>query len=112
MRYLFLTYSDERALEAMPQTERDMFASACQANDEALRQGGRLLYAQGIQSSCTTVRVERDELCVGDGPLIATSEQLVGIFTVEARDLNEAIQVAARMPQARGGPIEVRPVAE
>jgi hypothetical protein len=112
MRYVLLAYRDERLLEAMSAGERDALMSASLANEEALRQNGHLLSAAGLQPSAAaaTVRVQSGSLGVAEGPWAETSEQLTGIFVISARDLNEAIQVAAGMPQARAGPIEVRPL--
>jgi hypothetical protein len=111
MRYLFLAYVNEQRLESMPDSDRNALANACRANDEALRQSGHLLAVAGLQGSraATTVRIHNGKLSVTDGPFAVMQEQLIGIFTINARDLNEAIQVAATMPQARIGPIEVRP---
>jgi hypothetical protein len=113
MQYVLLAYGDEQQLEAMPSGERAALVDACRANDAALRRSGHLLAVESLQNSCaaTTVRFQQGRLTITVGPLAATKEQLIGIFTITARDLNEAIQVAATMPQARGGPIEVRPVA-
>ena len=112
MKYLFLAYGDEKRLEAMSTSERDAFENACRANDELLRQSGHLLAVEGLQSSrtATTVRVRNGKVSVTDGPFVETNEQLIGLFFINARDLNEAIHVASKMPQARGGPIEVRPM--
>jgi hypothetical protein len=112
MKYLFLAYGDEKRLEAMSTSERDAFENACRANDEMLQQSGHLLIVEGLQSSrtATTVRVRNGKVSVTDGPFVSTNEQLIGIFSINARDLNEAIHVASTMPQARGGPIEVRPM--
>jgi len=112
MKYVFLAYGDERQLDALSSSEREALGNACLANDEVLRKSGHLLAVEGLQSSrtATTVRVQHGTLSVTDGPFAETKEQLIGIFTIDARDLNEAIQVAAKMPQARGGPIEVRPI--
>jgi hypothetical protein len=114
MRYLLLAYGDEQALSALPAGERRALLNACLANDDALRRSGHLLAAEGLEGSAaaTTVRVHNGRLSVSDGPFASTREQIVGLFFINARDLNEAIQVAATMPQARGGPIEVRPVLE
>ena len=113
MQYVLLAYEDEQQA-ALSSSEREAFRNACQANDEALRISGHLLAAEALQNSCTatTVRLQHGQLSVTVGALAATREQLIGIFTITARDLNEAIQVAASMPQARGGPIEVRPILE
>jgi hypothetical protein len=112
MKYVLLAYADERQLDSMPSDQRGAFGDECLANDQALRQSGHLLSVNGLQSSraASTVRIHDGRLSVSDGPCAETAEQLMGIFTIDARDLNEAIQVAARMPQARAGPIEVRPI--
>lgn len=113
MKYVLLAYADKRIWEALPPGERAALAAACRDNDDALRQSGRLLAAEDLQSGgAATVRVDHEGISVADGPFPTAREQLVGIFFISARDLNDAIQVAARMPQARGGPIEVRPVCE
>ena len=114
MKYLLLAYGDERLLETMSASERQALGSECMANDELLRKSGHLLAVQGLQSSrsATTVRAQYGKAVVTDGPYVETKEQILGIFTIEARDLNEAIQVASNMPQVRAGPIEVRPAIE
>jgi hypothetical protein len=112
MKYLFLAYGDEQRYSAMSTSERDAFENACLANDEVLRESGHLLTAAGLHrsSTATTVRVWNGSVSLADGPFTETKEQLIGLFFINARDLNEAIQVAAKMPQARGGAIEVRPM--
>ena len=114
MKYVFLAYGDEKRLEAMSTGERDAFENACLANDEMLRKSGHLLAMEGLQSSrtATTVRVRNGKVSVTDGPFVEANEQLIGLFFINARDLNEAIHVASKMPQVRGGPIEVRPMME
>ena len=112
MKYLLLAYEDVQQSGAMTTNERAALGEACLANDEALRKSGHLLAAERLQSSstATTVRVQNGKLSLADGPLAETKEPLIGLFLINARDLNEAIQVASKMPQARSGPIEVRPV--
>ena len=114
MQYLLLAYGDEQQLDMLSTSQRDALASACQDNDEMLRRSGHLLAAQSLHSShsAATVRMLNGKLSVDEGPAAAINEQLIGLFFISARDLNEAIQVAATMPQARGGPIEVRPLVE
>lgn len=114
MRYLFLAYQDETQLAGLSASERNTFENACRASDELLRQSGYLHAMEHLQSSrtATTVRVLNGPVSVADGPLSETNEQLTGLFFVNARDLNEAIQVASKMPQAGRGPIEVRPILE
>lgn len=112
MKYVFLTYSDDALLDALPPAERGALCDACAANDAALRASGHLLAAEALQSGAmaTTVRVQGGNVELDAGPHAQSREQLAGLFFIEARDLNAAIQIAAQMPQARGGPIEVRPV--
>jgi len=110
MKYVLLAYGDEKRLAAMSQSERDTFEDACRANVEMLRQRGRLLAEGSLQSGHTaaTVRVWNGQVSVTAGPFTEANDQLMGLFFIDARDLNAAIQVAAQMPQASGGPIEVR----
>jgi hypothetical protein len=114
MKYLFLAYRDEKRWDAMSTSERDALENACLANDEVLRKSGHLLAVEVLQSSrtATTVRDHNGKVALTDGPFAETNEQLIGLFFINARDLNEAIQVASKMPQARRGPIEVRPAME
>ena len=81
---------------------------------EALRKSGHLIVTQALQSARTgaTVQVRSGKLSVTNGPFAETKEQLGGFFLIDARDLNEAIQVASRWPSARLGSIEVRPIEE
>ncbi len=114
MRYLCLIYDEESQRESMPQSDllamrRDYFA----LNDE-LNGAGKLLAAHGLQptSTATTVRVREGKVSTTDGPFAETREQLGGFYLLDARDLNEAIQTAARIPGARLGCVEVRPIRE
>ena len=79
-----------------------------------LRRSGVLLAAEALQpvETATTVRVRNGKLSVSDGPFAETKEQLAGFYLIEARDLNDAIQVASKIPPAREGSVEVRPVRE
>ncbi len=112
MKYLLLAYKDACWWDALPASERAAFEDARLTNDEMLRQGGHLLAAATLHSNSaiTTVRVQNGEVCVGSDSRLETTELLSSLFFIHARDLNEAIQVAAKMPQARSGPIEVRPI--
>jgi hypothetical protein len=112
MKYLFLAYADERHWSTLPVSERAAIETACRVNDQALRESGYLLAAPGLygSSTATTVRFQNGRVSLTDGPFAETREQLIGLFFINARDLNEAILVASKMPQARRGPIEVRPV--
>lgn len=114
MKYVFLAYGDEKQGEAMSTRERDALENACQANEQDLRQSGHLFAIESLQSSSTaiTVRIVNGLVSLTDGPFAEMKGQLIRLFFINARDLNEAIQVASKMPQARRGPIEVRPVME
>lgn len=105
MKYLLLVYADERTLEGIPDAE-------CVAFDEDLREGGRCVASEALEPVATaaTVRVRNGRTTVVDGPFAETKEQLAGFYMVEARDLNEALQIASRIPPARVGSVEVRPV--
>jgi hypothetical protein len=107
MKYLCLVYLEDAKLHAVPDRE-------CAAFGAGLRERGSLLAAQALQpiETATTVRIRNGKLSVTDGPFAETKEQLAGFYLIDARDLNEAIQIAAKIPPAREGSIEVRPIRE
>ena len=107
MKYLCLVYLEESNLHAVPDSE-------CKKCGEALRQSGHHIAAEALQPvhTATTVRVRNGKLGVTDGPFAETKEQLAGFYLIDAADLNEAIQLASRIPPARIGSVEVRPVRE
>lgn len=109
MKYLCLVYSDENTLHSHPESPRD---PECLAYAQAVQDSGRMLAAEALESvqTATTVRVRGGQTSVTDGPFAETKEQLAGFYLVEARDLNDAVQVAAGIPAARVGSVEVRPV--
>ena len=105
MKYLCLVYGEEQALAATPDRH-------CLDVDAELRASGHCVASEALQpaSTATTVRVRNGKVAVTDGPFAETKEYLAGFYLVEARDLNEAIQLAARIPPATVGAIEVRPI--
>jgi len=107
MKYVCLVYMDENRLPDVPDRE-------CKAFGDTLRESGRWLAGQALQSidTATTVRVRNGKTSVTDGPFAATKEQLAGFYMMDATALNEAIQIASRIPPARVGSIEVRPARE
>ena len=107
MKYLCLVYLEHEKLHAVPDTE-------CKACGDGLRGSGVLVAAEALQpvETAATVRLRNGKVSVTDGPFAETKEQLAGFYLVDAADLNEAIQIAARIPPARVGSIEVRPVRE
>ena len=114
MKYVCLVYLVEKEMRAMSKGEADACTDESVAYDETLRKAGHLIVAQALQpvETATTVRVRSGMLSTTDGPFAETTEQLGGFILIEARDLNDAIQVAAKIPLARRGSIEVRPIKE
>ena len=114
MKYLCLAYEEEQKLNAMTRPEWDSLRNETLRYVDELRRTGRMLAAESLQSIRTamTVRVRNGNLSVTDGPFAETKESLGGFFLIDARDLNDALQVASRWPSARFGSIEVRPIEE
>jgi len=114
MKYVCLVYLVERDMSAMTRKEADACVEESLAYDDDLRKAGHFLVAHALQpvEAATTIRVRSGKLFTTDGPFAETKEQLGGFILIEARDLNEAIQVAAKIPMARHGSIEVRPIRE
>lgn len=112
MKYLCLIYDDEKQLAAMPKPEADKFMGEYFTFSDDIRKSGHHIAGEALQpvSSATTVRLRNGKLSTTDGPFAETKEQLGGFYLIEARDLNDAIQVASRIPSARTGSIEVRPI--
>jgi hypothetical protein len=111
MKYLLLIYTDENA---WTQEEREhCYAESTELTHE-LKARGQYLGCNPLQpvGTATSVRVREGKRLVTDGPFAETREQLGGYFLVEAKDLNEAIAIAARIPGARKGTVEVRPIVE
>ncbi len=107
MKYLCLVYMEDKTLDAVPDSE-------CMAYGESLRKSGRYIAAEALQrvDTATTVRVRDGRVSLTDGPFAETKEQLAGFYLIDAKDLDEAVEAAAKIPPARVGSIEVRPVRE
>jgi len=107
MKYVCLVYLEDAKLHAVPDRE-------CLDCGEAFRQSGVMVAAEALQpvTTAATVRVRSGRIAVTDGPFAETKEQLAGFYLLEAANLEEAIQMAAKIPPAREGSIEVRPVRE
>ncbi|MGH7492561.1 MAG: YciI family protein [bacterium] len=114
MKFLCLAYEEEKKLNALSMSEWNALRDETLAYVDELRKTGRIVSAEALQSVRTgaTVRVRDDRVAVTDGPFAETKEQLGGFFLINARDLNEAVEVASRWPSARFGSIEVRPIEE
>ena len=114
MRYLCLIYDSEAQLEAMPKDAAEAFMGEYFAFSDEIRGSGHFVAGEALQpvATATTVRVRNGKLSATDGPFAETREQLGGFYLIEARDLNEAIGVASRIPSARIGSIEIRPIVD
>jgi hypothetical protein len=114
MKYLLMCCAEEKQLAAMSKCECDALMEETSAYCEALQKSGYLIVAEALEpvQMAMTVRVRNGKLYTTDGPFAETKEQFGGFFLINARDLNEAIQVASRFPSARLGSMEVRPVME
>lgn len=114
MKYLCLIYDDEKKMADMPRDEGEAFMGEYFAFTEGIRASGHYVAGEALQpvSSATTVRIRNGGVSTTDGPFAETREQLGGFYLIEARDLNDAIQIAGRIPSARIGSIEVRPVVD
>lgn len=114
MKYVALVYYQESIINSMSEKEWHDLNQECIAGVERLTDQGKYVTGQPLQpiETATTVRVRDDEVLISDGPFAETKEQLAGFYLLEANDLNEALQLASRIPPARFGSIEVRPVRE
>jgi hypothetical protein len=111
MRYLCLIYLNEQELAAMPEPQMSALNSRhLQFNDDLLA-GGQFVEAEALEagSATTCVRVRHGKAAITDGPYAETKEQVAGFYLIEARDLDEALQVSTRIPSAPLGTIELRP---
>jgi hypothetical protein len=114
MRFLCLVYQEEAKLAALSQCELDSVVGACIGWAEELENSGHHIMSAGLQSvrSAATVRIRDGLLSTTDGPFAETKEYLGGFTLIQAKDLDEALQIAAKFPAAHLGSMEVRPVLE
>ena len=105
MKYLCLVYLDEKRLGELPDED-------CVEFDQSIRASGHCIASEALESvqTATTVRMRDGKIAVTDGPFAETKEQLAGFYMIDAADLDEAIRIASRIPPARVGSIEVRPI--
>ena len=114
MRFLCLVYQEEEKLAALSQRQMDSLVGACIGWVGELEKGGHHILSAGLQSvrTAATVRVRNGKLVTTDGPFAETKEFLGGFTLINAKDFDEALQLAARFPAAGIGSMEVRPVME
>lgn len=107
MKFVCLVYGEEALMRTVPDAE-------CMANGVALRASGNYVAAEALQpvKDAVTVRVRHGAISVTDGPFAETKEQLAGFYLIDAGNLDEALEIAAKIPPAREGSIEVRPVRQ
>jgi hypothetical protein len=112
MKYLCLIYNDEAEMAAAAQSADRAMNDAYYGFTMDIRKSGKYVAGEALQptATATTVRVRGGKVATTDGPFAETKEQLGGFYLIDAVDLNEAIQIAARIPGAKTGSVEVRPV--
>lgn len=112
MQYLLLIYQNEAEFGKMDAAARKALTAEYGAYTQSIVQGGHFKAGDGLQptTTATTVRVRDGKMLTTDGPFAETREQLAGYYLVEAKDLDTALAIAARIPGARTGSVEVRPV--
>jgi hypothetical protein len=114
MKYLCLIYADEHAFGQMSKAQGDEMIHEYMALTDSLKKNGQYIGGHRLEAThaATTVRVRNGKVSTTDGPFAETKEQLGGYYLVEAKDLNDAIHIAGKIPGARIGSIEVRPIFE
>ncbi|HLN99994.1 MAG TPA: YciI family protein [Pyrinomonadaceae bacterium] len=114
MKYMFLIYHDENAWHEHSEAERQDIYRQYRELIQRLQSQGKYLAGDQLQSANTarTVRVREGKQLLTDGPFAETREQIGGFFMIEAKDLRDAESIAAQIPSARMGAIEIRPVVE
>ena len=114
MKYLCLVYIEEKKLEALSKREMDTLVDESLDYDDVLRKSGNYIASDALQPvrTATTIRIHSSKPLITDGPFAETREQLGGFILIDASDLNDAIRVASKIPPARLGCIEVRPIME
>jgi len=112
MQYICLIYGDEQSFQGMGDEDRNQVMADYMAFTKSIGKSGNLVAGDALQptTTATTVRVRNGETLVTDGPFAETKEQLGGYYVIDAKDADEALAIAARIPGAQHGSIEVRPV--
>jgi hypothetical protein len=114
MKYACLIYDEEKKLGVMSKEDSQKFMGEYFQFTEGIRKSGHYVAGEALQpiQSATSLRHRGGKLSTTDGPFAETKEQFGGFYLIEARDLDEAIQIASRIPSVRTGTVEVRPVVD
>ena len=114
MKYMCLIYYDENNLDSLSKNEFEALVDEALDYDVELQEKGQSLARGALQSiqTATSIRIRNGRTSITDGPFVETKEQLGGIVLIEANDLNDAIQIASKLPPARLGGVEVRPIRD
>ncbi|HEX4596237.1 MAG TPA: YciI family protein [Burkholderiaceae bacterium] len=114
MKYICLGYMEANKFETLSDSERNGMLDECFSYDDHLRKNGHFAGGEALQSAntATTLRWKNGKVSITDGPYAETKEQLGGILTLEARDLDHAIQLMSKHPGVKCGPFEIRPAAD
>jgi hypothetical protein len=114
VKYLCLVYGEEKALDALSKSEMEVLVDESLAYDDVLRKSGHYIESAALQQvkAAKTVRIRDRKMVITDGPFAETKEQLLGFILIDTSDLDDAVQVAAKIPSASVGSIEVRPVLD
>lgn len=114
MKYLCLVFYEENIINNMSANEWKTLNRECEACGQSLQESGKMLGGHALHptTTATSLRIRDGKTLITDGPFAETKEQLAGFYLLEARDLNEAIQLASQIPPARLGTIEIRPIRE
>jgi hypothetical protein len=114
MRYLCLIYEDEKWWDKASQAELESGMAEYTAFTDSIKKSGAWIGGEALQptKTATSVRVRNGKISTTDGPYVETKEQLGGYYLITAKDLKDAVQVASRIPGAKNGTVEVRPIME
>ncbi len=114
MRYLCLIYEDEKAWQKLSEAEMQKGMAEYNAFTDNIKKNGNYVGGEALQPTTTakSVRVRNGKISATDGPYVETKEQLGGYYLINAKDLSDAVQVASRIPGAKHGTVEVRPIME
>ncbi len=111
MKYMLLIYQNEAEFEKLSEAQKNAIYQGYGEFTQSITKSGQIRAGDGLKptTTATTVRVRNDKRVVTDGPFAETKEQLAGFYVIDAKDLDEAIAIAARIPAAKIGSVEIRP---